>query len=148
MGARALSGHDVFSPRKRSAVMARVKAKNTKPEMIVRRLCHRLGYRFRLHRRDLPGAPDLVFPGRRAAMFVHGCFWHGHDCARGARVPKTNRAYWEAKIARNRARDARARAELEALGWRVLVIWECALKDEDLAARLVDFLGPPGPAST
>ena len=142
-----MSRTDVFTPAERSAVMARVKAKNTKPELAVRRLAHAMGYRFRLHRKDLPGAPDLVFPGRRKALFVHGCFWHGHDCARGARAPKTNAAYWRAKIARNRARDAAAMAGLRSLGWTAHVIWECELKSEDLPRRLRRFLGPPGGAS-
>src|SRR5215469_2320726 len=108
---------DVFSPEKRSAVMRQVKGKGTTPELTVRKALTRLGLRYRLHRKDLPGAPDIVLPGRRLALFVHGCFWHGHDCARGARVPKQNRDYWTAKIARNCARDERARAALEALGW-------------------------------
>lgn len=136
-----VTGSDVFSPAKRSQVMAAVKGKNTKPEMIVRRTAHRLGYRFRLHRKDLPGAPDLVFPGRKAAIFVHGCFWHGHDCPRGARKPKQNAEYWTAKIARNRARDAAALAALAEQGWRTLVIWECELKEAAaLPARLRAFL--------
>ncbi len=121
---------DVFSPQKRSAVMRRVKGKDTAPEMTVRRLLTRMGVRYRLHRADLPGKPDIVMPGRKLAIFVHGCFWHGHDCARGARVPKANRPYWQAKIARNRARDIEHRAALEAKGWRVLTLWECELKDE------------------
>ena len=120
---------DVFPPAQRSAVMRQVKGRNTTPEMTVRRALTRLGARYRLHRKDLPGSPDVVLPGRRLALFVHGCFWHGHDCARGARVPKQNRDYWLAKVARNRARDASTRAELEALGWRVETIWECELKD-------------------
>lgn len=129
----------------RSAVMRAVRSRDTKPEMTVRRAAHALGLRFRLHRKDLPGSPDLVFPSRKTAVFVHGCFWHGHDCARGARLPKTNADYWRAKIARNVARDARARGELEALGWRALTIWECELKDaQALAERLVGFLGKPG----
>lgn len=129
----------------RSAVMRAVKSRDTKPEMTVRRAAHALGYRFRLHRKDLPGSPDLVFPSRKTAVFVHGCFWHGHDCARGARMPKTNADYWRAKIGRNVARDARARGELESLGWRTLTIWECELKDaQALATRLVGFLGEPG----
>jgi DNA mismatch endonuclease (patch repair protein) len=121
---------DVFSSEKRSAVMRQVKGRDTMPEMRVRKLLTGLGLRYRLHRKDLPGAPDIVMPGRRIALFVHGCFWHGHDCARGARVPKQNRDYWTAKIARNVARDERTRAELEALGWTPVVIWECELKDE------------------
>ena len=132
---------DVFTPEKRSAVMRQVKGRDTSPEMKVRRLLWRLGARYRLHRKDLPGAPDIVLPGRRLAIFVHGCFWHGHDCARGARVPKQNRDYWEAKIGRNRARDLRTQAELQALGWTPLILWECELKDEAaLRARLSDAL--------
>lgn len=132
---------DVFDAAKRAAVMAAVKGADTKPEMTVRRLCHALGYRYRLHRRDLPGRPDLAFGPRKKAVFVHGCFWHGHDCARGARVPKANRDYWTLKIARNRARDEAALAELEKRGWRTLVIWECEMKDRvALGARLAAFL--------
>ena len=141
------TGTDVFSKAKRSAVMARVKGKDTSPELKVRRLAHRLGYRFRLHRKDLPGNPDLVFPGRKKVIFVHGCFWHGHDCARGAREPKANAEYWRAKIARNRARDAASLEALAAQGWKALILWECELKREDLPARLRRFLGPPGGAS-
>ena len=110
--------------------MRRVKGKDTGPEWTVRRLLWRLGARYRLHRKDLPGSPDIVLPGRRLALFVHGCFWHGHDCARGARVPKANRDYWIAKVERNRARDARARAALAEGGWRVETLWECELRDE------------------
>jgi DNA mismatch endonuclease (patch repair protein) len=121
--------------------MARVKAKDTKPEMTVRRLAHGLGYRFRLHRKDLPGSPDLVFPARGKVIFVHGCFWHGHDCPRGSRQPKQNAHYWRAKIERNRARDAAAVAALEDQGWAVLTLWECELKDvEALGDRLKAFL--------
>lgn len=137
-----MSGSDVFTPDRRSAVMARVKGKDTAPELKLRRLAHAMGYRFRLHRKDLPGSPDLVFPKRRAVIFVHGCFWHGHDCARGARQPKQNAEYWSAKIARNRARDAKVQEALRAQGWRVAVIWECEMKDLDaLTARLKAFLG-------
>ena len=132
---------DVYGPEKRSAVMARVKGKNTSPELKVRKALTRLGARYRLHRKDLPGSPDIVLPGRRLAIFVHGCFWHGHDCARGARVPKANRDYWVAKVDRNRARDAASRAALAALGWRVETIWECDLKDDAvLSARLEGLL--------
>ena len=135
------STHDVFTPEDRSRVMRAVKGKDTKPELIVRRLTHALGYRYRLHRKDLPGSPDLVFAGRQKVIFVHGCFWHGHDCARGSRQPKTNAEYWRAKIARNAARDAANLKALEAHGWRALVLWECDLKDRDaLAVRLRDFL--------
>jgi DNA mismatch endonuclease (patch repair protein) len=109
--------------------MQAVKSKDTAPEMVVRRALHAAGFRFRLHRRDLPGCPDLTFPGRRKVIFVHGCFWHGHDCARGARVPKTNTAYWVAKVARNQARDEKNCLELERVGWKAMVIWECATRD-------------------
>src|ERR1700742_851562 len=122
---------DVFSPEKRSAVMRRVKGKDTTPELKVRRLLRRMGVGYRLHRADLPGKPDIAMPGRKLAIFVHGCFWHGHDCARGARVPKANREYWEGKVGRNRTRDAEHHAALEAKGWRALTLWECELKDND-----------------
>lgn len=132
---------DVYSPQKRSAVMARVKGKNTTPELAVRKALTGLGARYRLHRKDLPGKPDIVLAGRRLAIFVHGCFWHGHDCARGARVPQANRDYWVAKVARNQARDQRNRADLDASGWRVETVWECELKDPAaLRARLEAML--------
>ena len=132
---------DVFDKAQRSAVMRRVKGRDTKPEMIVRRALTRLGARYRLHRKDLPGSPDVAMPGRRLAIFVHGCFWHGHDCARGARVPKQNRDYWLAKVARNRARDARNREAFAAMGWRVETVWECELKDAAaLEGRLREVL--------
>ena len=128
---------DVFTPEKRSAVMRRVKGRDTSPELKVRKLLTRLGARYRLHRKDLPGNPDIVLPGRKLAIFVHGCFWHGHDCARGARVPKQNRDYWLARVARNTARDEAAQAALAAAGWRVVVLWECDMKD---AAALLERL--------
>jgi DNA mismatch endonuclease (patch repair protein) len=129
---------DVYDKAKRSAVMARIKSQDTKPELLLRKLLTGLGARYRLQRKDLPGKPDVVMPGRRLAFFVHGCFWHGHDCARGSRVPKANRDYWLAKVARNKARDARAVEALAADGWRVETIWECEMKDvEALKARLV-----------
>ena len=132
---------DVYPPEKRSAVMRRVKGRNTTPEMTVRRALTRLGARYRLHRKDLPGNPDIVMPGRKLALFVHGCFWHGHDCARGSRVPKQNRDYWVAKVGRNVARDARSAEALAALGWRVETIWECDLKDAAaLEERLRELL--------
>jgi len=130
---------DVYDRAKRSAVMARVKSRDTGPE--------------RLLRKDLPGKPDLVMPGRTLAFFVHGCFWHGHDCARGSRVPKANRDYWLAKVARNRARDAAAAQALTADGWRVETLWECEMKDAGaLKARLAQTLDQAAtrtpPAST
>jgi DNA mismatch endonuclease (patch repair protein) len=113
------------------------------PEITVRRLAHSLGYRFRLHRKDLPGKPDMVFPSRRAVIFVHGCFWHQHpdpDC-KDARFPKSNTDYWRPKLLRNQARDKEHETALKALGWRVLVIWECQTKDEaDLKKLLESFL--------
>lgn len=135
---------DVFSPETRSAVMRRVRGKDTQPELTVRRLLTRLGARYRLHRRDLPGSPDVAMPGRRLAIFVHGCFWHGHDCPRGTRRPKANAAYWSEKLSRNRERDRRAQAALAALGWWAEIVWECALKDEAaLEARFRRLLDPP-----
>jgi DNA mismatch endonuclease (patch repair protein) len=125
----------------RSAIMRAVTSQDTKPEMAIRRLIHRLGYRYRLHRADLPGKPDLVFPIRRKVIFVHGCWWHGHDCKRGAREPKTNTAYWRAKIGRNVTRDRTNRAALKSIGWRVCVIWECEIKDlASMETRIRTFL--------
>jgi DNA mismatch endonuclease, patch repair protein len=118
------------NPEERSRIMRAVKGRDTRPELIVRRLVHFMGYRYRLHRKDLPGKPDLVFSRLHKVIFVHGCFWHGHDCARGARVPAQNRDYWTKKIARNTERDKRAPASLKALGWETLVIWECQTRDE------------------
>jgi len=121
--------------------MRQVRSEDTKPEMRVRRLTHRMGYRYRLHRKDLPGKPDLVFPGRKKVIFVHGCFWHGHDCPAGRKIPKTNQAYWTNKLNRNKERDRINQAKLRELGWDVLVIWECETKDEEaLAERIVGFL--------
>lgn len=125
----------------RSRTMRAVRSTNTKPEMIVRRLAHAMGYRFRLHRKDLPGSPDLVFPSRKTAIFVHGCFWHGHNCSRGARKPKDNAEYWVKKIGGNVARDQRSLLALSELGWRTLVVWECSLRDKvALETRLRTFL--------
>lgn len=129
----------------RSEVMRRVKARDTGPELRLRRLLRDMGHGgYRLHRRDLPGRPDVAFVGRRIALFVHGCFWHGHECERGARAPKANAAYWTAKIGRNRARDAAALAALAAAGWRAEVVWECEMRtDAALRARLAALLAPP-----
>ena len=133
---------DVYSREKRSEVMGRVKGRDTGPELKLRRLLTRLGLRYRLHRKDLPGRPDIVMAGRRTVVFMHGCFWHGHDCARGARSPKANAEYWTAKIGRNVARDRRVQGELAEAGWRPIVVWECELKDEAaLEARLSTELG-------
>jgi len=125
--------------------MRAVKSRDTGPELAVRRLLTRLAPGYRLCRADLPGRPDIAYGRRKLAIFVHGCFWHGHDCARGARMPKTNRDYWQGKIARNRARDAAHLEALAALGWHTLVIHECELKDlAALAARLATALAPIG----
>lgn len=132
---------DVFTPAERSAVMRRVKGKDTAPERAVRRVLTEMGVRYRLNRRDLPGSPDLAVGPRRLAIFVHGCFWHGHDCRRGARQPKQNAAYWSAKIGRNRERDRAAQTALAEQNWRSLVLWECGLKDRGaLEAALAEAL--------
>lgn len=128
---------DTLSPDARSAAMRAVKSSNTTPEIAVRKAAHRLGLRFRLYRTDLPGKPDLVFVSRRTALFVHGCFWHGHDCPRGARMPATNREYWSAKIDRNRTRDKQSTDALLALGWRPVTVWECETRPHD---QLPDLL--------
>ncbi len=139
---------DVFPPEKRSSVMRQVKGRNTGPELKVRRALTQLGARYRLHRKDLPGAPDIVMPGRRLAIFVHGCFWHGHACARGAREPKSNADYWRGKIGRNRSRDADNQLRLRLLGWRSEIIWECELKDDDALNRRLRSLLEQDPASS
>ena len=128
---------DVFTPEQRSAVMRRVKGRDTAPELAVRRILRAAGIGYRLGGQGLPGRPDLVMKGRRMAVFVHGCFWHGHDCARGARKPKANADYWSAKIGRNRARDVAAQTALEADGWRVVTVWECGMKAPGFAEGLV-----------
>lgn len=117
--------------------MRRIRKVDTKPELVVRRTAHRLGYRFRLHRRDLPGTPDLVFPRLRKIIFVHGCFWHQHDCRLGSKRPSTNPEYWLPKLARNVERDRHARKRLADEGWSVLVIWECETKAPDRLERLI-----------
>ena len=135
---------DNRSSESRSALMARIGSRNTAPELTVRRLLHALGYRFRVHRKDLPGTPDIVFPSRRKAIFVHGCFWHAHGCKIGQK-PKSNEEFWTAKLGRNRERDAAKRAALEHLGWRVLELWQCEIKDlPAISNALSDFLGCPG----
>ena len=119
--------------------MRRIKSTGMKPEMVVRRLVHRLGYRYRLHRKDLPGKPDLVFGPKRKAIFVHGCFWHGHELegCLDARKPKSNTGYWNPKLARNKERDAEHFKALKAAGWKVLTIWECETKNSDKIEKLV-----------
>ena len=132
---------DVYAREVRARVMRAVKARDTKPELQVRRLVRAIRVGYRLDAKDVPGRPDIVFRRTRHAIFVHGCFWHGHDCARGARQPKANAAYWATKIARNRARDSAALDALATAGWSALVVWECALRDEAaVSARLRTFL--------
>ena len=126
----------------RSRTMRAVKSRDTTPELKVRRLLHSMGYRYRLHRKDLPGKPDIVFGPRHKIIFVHGCFWHGHNCKRGNRTPATNTEYWQAKIAGNVERFEGQLEQLHLTGWRTLTIWECELKDlDDLSQRLRSFLG-------
>jgi DNA mismatch endonuclease (patch repair protein) len=136
---------DKLTAIERSRNMASIRSKDMKPELAARKAAHSLGFRFRLHRKDLPGKPDLVFPKYRAVIFVHGCFWHQHaepSCLDG-RPPKSNLAYWGPKLARNAARDEASRAQLEAQGWRVLVVWECETKQMPLlAGKIADFLKP------
>ena len=132
---------DKLTPERRSALMARVRSRNTDPELIVRRMCHRLGYRFRLHRKDLPGRPDLAFPKLRSVIFVHGCFWHRHANCKRASTPKTRATFWTLKFERNVGRDASAKKALRKKGWRVLTVWECQLKRTvSLEARITEFL--------
>lgn len=119
---------DIVDPHKRSEMMSGIRAKNTKPEILVRQLLHRLGYRFRLHCKDLPGKPDIVLPRWKTVIFVHGCFWHGHDDCPLFRLPKSRTEFWETKIAKNKCRDAEVRMQLEASGWKTITVWECAIK--------------------
>lgn len=136
---------DKLTPEHRSRNMAAIRSKGMKPERVVRSLVHGMGYRYRLHRKGLPGKPDLVFGPRRKVIFVHGCFWHQHDdpACKIARRPKSNQTYWDEKLSRNVARDQRNQAELDGQGWSVLVIWECETKDvETLKAKLRRFLSP------
>jgi DNA mismatch endonuclease, patch repair protein len=130
---------DVHTPEQRSRNMAAIRGGDTKPEMRVRSLLHALGYRFRLHRKDLPGKPDIVLPKYRTVIFVHGCFWHCHDCRYGRVVPATRAEFWSRKRAGNVERDKRQRAALESGGWKVITLWECEMRsDESLKAALVN----------
>lgn len=131
----------------RSRTMRSVRSQDTVPEMATRRIVHGLGYRYRLHRKDLPGKPDLAFLGCRKVIFVHGCFWHGHSCARGSREPKSNVAYWRKKIAGNTARDNETQRKLRASGWKILILWECQIKNgKEVSRRVRQFLGERQPA--
>lgn len=142
---------DIVSPEKRSDMMSGIRGKDTKPEIIVRRLLHRLGYRFRLHRKDLPGRPDVVLPKWRTVIFVNGCYWHGHEDCHLFRAPKTRTEFWTIKIEGNRARDQRNYAALRDAGWKVVVIWECAvskklsLSDQQLDLAITGALGSSEP---
>lgn len=132
---------DRFTPEQRSSVMSNILAKDTKPEVKVRSTLHRLGYRFRLHGSSLPGKPDIVLKRYKTVIFVHGCFWHRHDCKKGSSLPKTNALFWKEKLNRNRERDQETRILLERLGWRVVVVWECQVpNEEDLVRHLVKSL--------
>jgi len=134
---------DVVGKKQRSQLMSRIRGKDTSPEMIVRRLVHSLGYRYRLHVRQLPGCPDLVFPSRRKVILVHGCFWHRHRCRKGRSMPGTRVRFWSEKLSRNQSRDRLNRSRLRRLGWRVFIVWECQLQPKKLpalTARLKRFL--------
>jgi DNA mismatch endonuclease (patch repair protein) len=132
---------DVLSPEQRRFNMSRIRGRDTKPEMVVRRLVHSLGFRYRLHVRSVPGSPDLVFPGSRKVVFVHGCFWHRHTCRYGRPAPRTRAAFWRKKLLRNVERDREARRALRKEGWTPLVIWQCQTKVTDLLRqRILRFL--------
>lgn len=136
---------DVFTQQKRSEIMSRIGGKNTAPEIRVRRLLHALGFRFRLHRSDLPGKPDILLPRHDKIILVHGCFWHGHEGCPRAALPATHSEFWRAKIERNVMRDKRVCSELRDLGWSVLVLWQCELTSiETVTDRLLKFLGGTG----
>ncbi len=136
---------DHLPPELRSANMALILGKNTKPELVVRKVAHRLGYRFRLHDPRLPGKPDLVFPSRKAVIFVHGCFWHQHTCRR-ASIPKSRPEYWLPKLTRNVERGHKQVDDLRAAGWRVLIVWECEVGDHVLLANTISsFLDVKSP---
>ena len=139
---------DIMTPEKRSRLMARIKGRDTRPELVVRRTAHAMGFRFRLHRRDLPGRPDLVFPKLRLALFVHGCFWHMHEGCRHSRVPETNRDFWSEKLSGNASRDRRVQSQLEAAGWRVGIIWECQIAHETALRERLSALLKPTPPTT
>jgi DNA mismatch endonuclease (patch repair protein) len=135
---------DVLTPEQRKRNMSAIRSKDTKPELAVRSLLHRLGYRYRLHVRKLPGAPDIVFPSRRKVIFVHGCYWHLHDCVAGRVTPRTNAEFWQKKRTDNVTRDTRNEATLNSEGWEILIIWECEIKSGiDLTGSLCRFLEKP-----
>ncbi|WP_312843349.1 very short patch repair endonuclease [Diaphorobacter nitroreducens] len=131
---------DIVSSTKRSQMMSGIKSRNTLPEMLVRKALFAMGHRFRLHRRDLPGTPDIAMPGRKIAIFVHGCFWHAHQGCQYAKIPSTRAEFWTAKLQGNADRDRRAADELAAMGWRVLNVWECSTRDPGSIAKLTEAL--------
>ncbi|MGE8114535.1 very short patch repair endonuclease [Pseudomonas sp. NPDC086566] len=138
---------DNLSKTERSLLMSRIRGKNTKPELIVRSLCHSLGLRFRLHKRELPGKPDLVFPKHKTCIFVHGCFWHRHKNCRYARIPKSNTDFWLTKMDNNVRRDIKNQADLMSMGWRVVIVWECeCLNFSELSKKIVEIFGTQGSA--
>lgn len=138
---------DVLTPEQRSYCMSRIQSRDTKPEVVVRKMLHSLGYRYKLHDKSLPGKPDLVFPGRKKIILVHGCFWHRHNCRWGKVKPQTNTDFWNDKLQKNVERDKRTRKELKKMGWKVFVVWECHTRQkrrEWLLERLVSFLDSQG----
>lgn len=132
---------DVHTKEQRSFNMSRIKGKNTKPEIVVRSFVHRLGYRFRLHRKDLPGKPDIVLPRHKKVIFVHGCYWHMHSCKYGKVTPVTNAEFWQKKRSGNKERDKKNIAALKKLGWDVLIVWECQVKSGAFEGKVAEFLG-------
>ena len=135
--------YDPLTKAERSERMSHIRNANTKPEMLVRRLIHAMGYRYRLHAKDLPGHPDIVFRSRKKVIFIHGCFWHQHGC-RQYRQPRTRRNFWEAKLAKNKTRDAATRKRLRKMGWKLLTVWECQISDvSKLKAKITCFLEQP-----
>lgn len=132
---------DVLTPEQRRRCMASISGKNTKPELIVRKFLFSLGYRYRLHYAGLPGKPDLVFPGKRKVIFIHGCFWHRHDCSKGSSMPSNNSEFWRKKLSDNVIRDSKNINDLKKLGWSILVVWTCEIKSlESLAGKLIEYL--------
>ena len=134
---------DTFDPDKRREIMSRVRGKDTKVELCVRRFLHSHGLRYRLHDKRLPGKPDLSFPSRRLALFVHGCFWHGHDGCKRSKLPRTRLDFWKEKIEKNKGRDERCQAELVKLGWQIRVLWQCSINEDTLMALAEDIRGQP-----
>lgn len=134
---------DFMTTSERSAHMAKIRSKDTKPEILLRQSLHEAGYRYRIHAKSLPGHPDIVFPARKKVIFVHGCFWHGHSCPVGDRLPKTNTEFWRSKRENNKNRDFLQRESLDKSGWSVLTVWECELNPAYIESKVMSFLGPP-----